>query len=371
MRKILAALIFIAALSGTSWANVLYTTDNGKLGIIGVQGVLSIDAPAVQYDGIGNNAFVASFWNGDESRVIVLDRATGDTTSWDKVFIFKSSSLSEPLKGSGNFLEGIRSTQAAVSAVSGGGLFIASRENASIVQLDTDNLKYVRSYAYKTESGDSTPHMQGVLVNYRYIYGLLEAGEAKSVFFRFDGQLKEKVAGTFKVGFPQEAASMTWLSGSRIAAAVSSGVGLLGSDGFYSLVSTDQPAKSLCPDNGDGFYFTTQTEEDGAYTSTLYHYSSDETTEICSEQGKGCQLLGIGNGMLAAVLGEKILICDSSNGATLEEFDSDTLGGVPVYACVRYISGEKSDSSNGSCTLSGAGIFMLLAFAGIAVKCRK
>ena len=375
MRKIFAALILTAVLSCTSWADVIYTTDSGKLGTIGIQSITSIDrTPEVHYTGLGSNTFAAPFWDGEQSRVIVLDRAVDDTASWDKAFVFEPSSLKEPVqKLNGLVLEGIRNTQAAVSSRNGRGLFLASRENASLVELNTENLNYVRSYTYTAESGDSTPHMQGVLLNYSRIYAVVEAGEEKSVFFRFDGQLKEKVSGAFKVSFPQEAVSMTWLSDTRIAAAVSSGVGLLDGYGFYLVVSTDNPAKSVCSDHGSGFYFTTQTEEDGAYTSTLHHYSveNEAASEIRSEPGKGCQVINIGGGMVVAVLGEKILICNSSEETVIREFDSNALDGVPVYITTRETSGEKYDSSSGSCNLSGAGIIMLLTFAGIALKSRK
>ena len=378
MRKILAALIFIAALSGTSWANVLYTTDNGKLGIIGVQGVLSIDAPAVQYDGIGNNAFVASFWNGHETRVITVNRTSDDTVSGDTAFVFKSSKLSEPINRKGNTLKGIYNTQAAASSRNGRGLFIASRENASIVELNTENLQPVRSYTYRAKSGDTEPHMQGILMSYSNIYGLVEAGEAKSVFIRLDGQLKEHVRGTGKTSFDQEAASMSWLSGSRVAVATSSGIGLIGYGGLNMQAETENPAKSVCPDDGNGFYFITQEESGETYISRLYHHypvddETAETSEIyTNESGKNCQLLRFLNkSMIAAIAGDKILLLDSATSEVLKEFDSNALGGVPVSIASDSVSGDSDDSSNGSCTLSGAGIFMLLAFAGIAVKCRK
>ena len=51
MRKFFAVLVFMMILSGTSRADLIYTTDNGKLGTIVMTSVSDINAPAVKYTG--------------------------------------------------------------------------------------------------------------------------------------------------------------------------------------------------------------------------------------------------------------------------------------------------------------------------------
>ena len=371
MKKIFTAFILAIMLTSTAWANLVYTTSNGKLGIINTQNVKSILSPVVQYSNLGSHTFAVSYWNGNESRLMAIKRTTDKKTSGDTVIVFKSANLSEPIKASSDVLTGVYNTQSVVNTYNGRGLLLASRENASIMELSTSDFSYMKSYVYDDYNEDmTTPHTQGVLVNYSSIYGLFDIGKGNSVLMRFDGQLREHVEGSFKVSFDQETQCVSWLSGSRVAVGTSEGVGVVGKNGFDMLVTTDQPVKAVCNDKSSGFYFITQEESGDKYVSTLYHYTNDQITTLTEgEIGADCTLASLNsNTTLAAIIGEKILIYDTSNDSLLKEFDSDALGGVPVSLAYRYTSGEKSDSSSGNCNISYAGIILLLTFAALKTR---
>lgn len=369
--KIFAGIIFMLALCGISQADIVYTTSTGNLGLIAIDGT-SIDLPEVKYSGLNGNAFAAPFWNGEESRIIAVNRALDGTESWDSALVFRSSELDSPIDEQEKVLTGIRGTRSIANSQNGRGLFFASSENASIVELDTEKLNAVRSYRYYSGSDDIIPHMQNLLVTASNIYGLVEAGEEGSYFMEFDGQLKDNVEGFSRIGINSEAATMTWLSNSRIAVGVSSGIIIVRNEGNYFAVRTDTPVKAVCSDNEDGIYFITQRYSDGEYINALHHepaFASDKEPLRDREYGENCQLLGHGN-IFAAIMGEKIIIYNASSGELIEEYDSEDLEGVPVSMSARYADGQREETSSSNCNTYGFGIVLLMC-AGIMALWKK
>ena len=366
-RKLFVSLVLVMLLCGTSQADIVYTTSTGNLGFISISrnnDTLSIETPSVMYSGIGTNSLAASYWDGKEARLIVIDRTTDLTaSSGDKAFIFNPANLSSPLNPEGTTLTGAYNVQSALSSYNGKGLFVASRENASVIEFNTEDFEQGHIYTYEPESGDtSTPKTVNILLDYYYVYALLNVNPNKSVAMRFDGQLKENVDGYVRVETDYAASFMGWLSNGRIVTAHPNGVDILDGGQFKRLLSSDEPVKTLCQDYGHGFYFTTQELSGDVYTCDLYHYDNESQDITPLQENKtGSQLQTIrdeSNNVLAAVIGRKILLYDMLNDNLVGEYDSSILNGEPVSLSITTASGDDGKTSSG-CEVSGMGIILL------------
>ena len=367
MRKIFVSLMLVFMLCSASQADIVYTTSTGKLGFISISrndDTLNIGTPSVMYSGIGTNSLAASYWDGTSAKLIVIDRTTDLTTSsGDKAFIFNASGLSSPLNPEGTTLTGAYNVQSALSSYNGKGLFVASRENASVIEFRTEDFEQGHIYTYEPESGDtSTPKTVNILSDYYHVYALLNVNPNKSVAMKFDGQLKENVEGYVRVETDYAASYMGWLSDSRIVTAHPNGIDILDGGQFKRLLSSDEPVKTFCQDSGHGFYFTTQELSGDVYTCDLYHYD-DESGDITSllENKTGSQLQTIrdeDNNVLAVIIGKKIFLYDMLNDTLAGEYDSSILNGEPVSLSITTASGDDGKTSSG-CEISGMGIILL------------
>ena len=367
MRKIFVSLMLVFMLCSVSQADIVYTTSTGRLGFISISrndDTLSIGTPSVMYSGIGTNSLAASYWDGTSAKLIVIDRTTDLTTSsGDKAFIFNASGLSSPLNPEGTTLTGAYNVQSALSSYNGKGLFVASRENASVIEFRTEDFEQGHIYTYEPESGDtSTPKALSILADYNSVYTLFNVNSNKSVAMKFDGQLKENVEGYVRVETDYAASYMGWLSNGRIVTAHPNGIDVLNGGQFKRLLSSDKPVKTLCQDSGHGFYFTTQELSGDVYTCDLYHYD-DESGDITSllENRTGSQLQTLrddGNNILAAIIGGKIFLYDMLNDNLAGEYDSSILNGEPVSLSITTASGDDGKTSSG-CEISGMGIILL------------
>lgn len=356
--------MLVAMLSGTSHADIVYTTTEGKLGVIEVSGN-GLAAPTVKYSDLGNNAFVASYWNGDYSRLIVIDRTTDMTSSGDSALVFSPSNLTNPINGRVT-LTGVYNTQAAANSNNGRSIFLASRENASIYEYSTETFNYVHSYQHVPESGDTyMPYMEGVLTDGRSVYGLVDAGKDRSFFLRFDGQLRDDIEDFMSIELGLSVTSMSWLSDSRLCIAHSSGIEYVNRGVLYSIVDTTNPVEAVCQDESNGFYFVTREESGDTYINVLSHYSDGMVTPIRENViGKGCSLFrDMDNKILAAIVGNEILIYDIVSDELLGEYGSSELSGRPISIAVSYAVGEEEDTSGNSCAMTNIGMVMLMLCA--------
>ena len=364
MRKIFVSTLLVLVMCAVAQADIVYTTDAGTLGAIRVYSSTSIDLAGTQYTASGTNTLLGSYWDGSESRIILVNRTTDLTTSGDTALIFDPDNLTAPIDDKAKILEGLHNAQAVEGSYNGRSLFFTS--GASVHEFSTSSFAVGRSYTYKPESGDSyTPSIKDMITSQNRIYCLIDREGRYPKFLGFDGQLRDNVSDFVNVTVSSDASCIAWLSSSRIVAGTPEGVSLWRARGFVNAVSSDAPVTAICQDNGDGFYFTEQTSSGDVYTTKLRHYLYDSKTTstlYTDTTGKTCQLLyDDTNKILAAIIGSKILVYRMADDVLIGEYGSGLLGGLPVKAALSYVSGDDGKTSSG-CNVAGAGgIIMLLA----------
>ena len=363
MRKIFVSTILVLVMCAGAQANIVYTTDAGALGLIRVSSSTSIDLAGTQYAASGTDTLLGSYWNGSESRIILVNRTTDLTTSGDTALIFDPDNLTAPVDDEIKTLAGLYNAQAVNGSYNGRSLFFTS--GASLYEFNTSSFAAGRSYTCKPESGDSyTPTIKGMLTSQSRIYCLVDREGRYPKLLGFDGQLRDDVSKFVNVTISSDASCIAWLSSSRVVAGTPEGVSLWRTRGFVHMVSSDAPVTAVCQDNGDGFYFMEQTSSSDVYTTTLRHYfdgTGTVSTLYTETTGQACQLLyDDNNKILAAILGSKILVYSMANDALIGEYSSDLLGGLPVNIALTQVSGDDGKQSSG-CNFAGAGVIMLLA----------
>ncbi|MBR0257289.1 MAG: hypothetical protein IJQ58_06080 [Synergistaceae bacterium] len=351
-RKIFMCVIMAFVLCGAAHADIAYTTSDGGLGLIKINGESSIDVKGIQYQGSASNPLVAPYWTGGNSRLAVISRTTDTTTSGDTVMIFSPSDMTKPLTSSPVVLEGIYNAQDVSYSNNGRGLFITS--GTKITQFSPENFGVVRSFDFAGYFGsrDSSPESHTVLTSSR-IYTLVDSGDNESAMFSFDGQLTQADGNMSVTRIRYRANSMAWLNNSSIALAHSRGVYIIGGGNM----SSDIPVISLCPDSSYGFYFITQ---DSSGNSTLSHYGVNISTDLHTDNNGGSVIAvrDASYNVLAAKFGGKIRLYRMKDDTFLGEYDSSQLGGVPVSMAVTSSSGSEGNDSSSGCNLSGIGAVM-------------
>ena len=365
MRKILVSTIFLLILCVSANANIVYTTTSGDMGLIKVSSSTSADLAGIQYTNASSDTLLGSYWDGENVRIILLNRAADpEKSSGDKALVFRTSNLTTPINSEAKTLVGVYNAQAAAGSYNGRRIYFAS--DASIREFDTESFSQTNSYTNTPASGDTyTPALKSLISSRYRLYCLLDRENLSTRLLGFDGQLKENVQSFVNVNISADASCISWLSKSRVAAGHSEGVSIWGLNGFYQVISTDLPVKALCQDGGNGFYFAEQGLSGDVVTTTLKHYhAGDKTvTEIYSDDSGTCYRLlrDDVNWILAAVIGGKIVICSMTDDSITAEYGSESLGGLPLNVATTHVTGDDGDISSG-CNFAGAGgVIMLLA----------
>ena len=366
MRKIfLAVLAVMIMMCGAAGADIIYTTESGNMGLIEITED-GVSAPAVKYSGAGSNAFVGTYWDGEDTRVILIERSP---ESYDRALVFSQSNMTTPV-GDYVELDGVKDTRAVANSLYGTSIYFASYGSSSLCEFDTENFTPRNSYIHEQEnSRDIYPHhVVGVRTDYRYVYALIDVSPYRSLYLRFDGTLERDKEAFYSDEIDSSTSSMAQ-TGSGLMFACSDGVKYFGRDGLAYAVSSDSPVKSICADDGSGFYFMTQYQSGDVSFDVIAHYSSGTSTISEHESGSVSMLVKDTNySVLAAVTGGKILLYDMEDDTLIAEYDSTELGGVPVHVSASRNDGAKDERSSGSCSLSGMGAAMLLVFAVNAKK---
>ena len=352
-------------------ADIVYLTASGDVGRVSISGSGSADLYGTQYTTSWSNPFLGSYWTGSTTRVILVDRTTDTTTSGDTALIFDPLNLTKPLDTTRKVLAGVYSAQAMAGSDNGKAVFFAS--GSSIYEFSTGNFSLTRSYTYKPKtSEDITAEITALITGSNVIYALVNQDISRDVVLGFDGQLSEDVSKSFQnKPLAHEASSISWLSGSRVAAGHEYGIDVWRNySGFLRMLSTDVPVKAVCQDSGNGFYFIEQSESEDIYTTTLKHYESEEgiSTLFTNTEGQTCRLVRDGdNGILAVIAGDELLVYRMNDDALLCEYDSSELGGFPVQIVSSTVSGDDGKNSSG-CSMTGIGMMLFLAGACILSK---
>ena len=350
MKKFIAAFLFVIILCGVASADIVYTTTDGKIGLITIGGASSIDVEEIQYETGLTNPIVSAYWADETAKTLVIGQS--EDIENDIAIRFNSSNLTTPLDSNPVTLSGVSNASHISSIRNGRGLYLVY--GSSIREFDTENLlPKDRVYTYSTSNEEADTNIKGALVVSNRIYVLVN-----NTLMSFDGQLDRDEQNFSEWNLESGAETICTLSGSRIAIGHSSGVQILGKRLLNAIEDIAQ-VKALYPDNGSGFYFVTQENSEGDYQNTLYHYTGVTTNTIHRFTGEHFQLLRNSN-LLAMIMEEKIQFYNPANDDEfIKEFDKDELGGTPYRITNRSVSGEKDTyGSSGGCNLSNAGIIM-------------
>ena len=349
MRKLLIAFMFVIALFGIASADIAYTTTDGKLGLIKIEGPKSPDLAGIQYNIGANNSVIGSYWDNGQSRLIVIST---NGSSDDKALIFNSSGLTTPINSEPITLTGAKNVRKILSTSTGKGFYLIY--GASIQEFATENFAPLdRKY---TSSGDID--IMDAVIRGVEVYVLVDDS-----ILVFDGQLKDSGKNYEKYSVAEGSEMLAYISGVGILIGHKNGVQVLSSEAV-DFLTTRAPIKSICGDNSSGFYYITQDVSDDVYQNTLYHYNGANTDEILNFEGEIAELiLDTNYDVLAVIASDKIQLYNIENDTALvTEYSSADLGGNPHKLAGTTITGE-TQKKDGSCNLSGLGILLALCFA--------
>ena len=358
MRKILLSVILVLAMSACAYADIVYSTEDGSLGVVRIRSQISADLLGIQYEGSGEDTLMGSYWDGSNSRIILVNRTTDYTTSGDTALIFNPSDMTKPIEDEPKVLRGVYNTRMIAGTQNGKGLYFAS--GASVREFNTETFKRVRTYICKTASGDTVrPTVKSVAASSNTVYVMAERESSGDVVMVFDGQIRDDIDGFKERKAPEGAMAMTCLSNWLLTVAHESGVDGLASSGFYEIVSTDSPVTAICRDNDKGFYFAEQSDD--GITELKHYDKSGEVSTLRTENVSGdCSLVyDESDGVMCAVLGGKLMVYSTKDDSLIGEFGSVLLGGNISYVASGVVKGEEKDNNSGGCNLSGAGILLV------------
>lgn len=387
-KKFFASLLVLIScmFSCSAYADLVYTTDNGVMGLIKMSktstNTLSADAPVQEYSGAAHDAIAVQYYDEDGNSFIALIEPETDKSisSGDTALIFNASDLTKPSTDEPKTLTGVYNTKSAAYSDNHRGIFFASGVDgeAKITQFDTNNLEFVRSFSYL--SSNDNAEMSTVLVNGSSVFGLInQATSQDSLLLRFDGQINSKVKGYSETKAEYNSELMTFGDNNRIFLAHSGGVDGLSNGEFKLITSTDSPVKALCRDSSNGFYFITQSDDSGI--QVLKHYktgsSVNEINEVDSVISESLICKAVyydkdNNKFIAVIIGDCIAVYDTETDELIDEFTSSQLGGRPLS--ITYIAQNtsiKSSSKSSGCDITGAGILLILSASYMIIHMKR
>lgn len=382
MKKFFVSLIILSVMCMTAEAHILYTTQNGSLGLIKVNGtgVNSIDLVGTQNSG-GNGSVVASYWenntsngSGNSKIILITPKESSDTTvSGDTAARFSSyESLSKKLDDKDIYLAGTYGTPIICGTNSGGSLYLAT--GSYLREYKTADFKLYNSRDLSVDLSSENAKIKSVVKTDTRIYVLTAFNNttvSNDIVMVLDGTLNptSEYAGKMQVNTSKDAYAMDLLSDSRIAVGCSNGVyHVKNSSTTESLVSTDYPVVALHKDTGSGFYYMIQSEDkvNNVKINSLIHYTNSAVTPLSGDviniSGDKAVIVKDSNyDVLGVIIGEKIAIVRMSSGEILKTFTSADLGGsLPISITASSTTGNSADTSGG-CMVSGAGVALMAA----------
>ena len=378
MKKFLASLIFLGMLCGAASADFVYSTTNGKLGIINISGSDSVSLSDTRYNGSKENSIIATYWenntsNGDGNSKLLLVTRASNPASNDTAVRFQGSNIAGPIDDVNNpiNLQNTHNAQFIYGTQSGGGVYIAS--GACVRMYGTDKFNLEKTFdEYKSDDIVPNPEIKGLILNSTRVYILLSRNkkESNDLFYELDGQISTKVKNTRIREVSPLTKTMQYISNSRIAIGHATGVDIYGSG---KILSSDAPVVSLCSDNGDGLYYVTQSND----VYELYHYSSSTklSTLMTNATGNHAGIYHTDNNTLTAIMGGEMKFYKMENDSLFKTFTSADLGGIPYNITAAVTGGDSGSSGSSGCNLisdEGLGIrnvlILMLIALGLAIR---
>lgn len=385
MKKICFSLIISLILCSAASAHILYTTEAGNLGLIAVDSVESADVSANKYAG-GSGSLVASYWenntsNGAGNSKIIFITPTEQTASvsGDTAVRFSSySNLSTPIDNKAITLVSTYGTPIICGTNSGGSLYLAT--GATLREYKTSDFRLYNSYTYPSADVALNPEIKAVIKDNNKIYLLVNLNNSVSndVIMMLEGTLRpdSKYSGKWEIKNSQKTAySMNYISNSRIAVGCSDGVYHVTNNSATSLVSSDYPVVAVHQDTGSGFYYITQSEDNGVKTNYLRHYENSTTdTAVASLTGitgsTAALVKDTGYNVLGVMIGEQISLLNMEDDTLIKTFTSTNLSGKPISIAASSTSGNSADTSSGCNSISN-NVLLCLVFLGLLLMKNK
>lgn len=384
MKKVFESLIILLAFSSAACAHIVYTTENGSVGLITVESDTSVDVTANRYSG-GENSIVASYWENNTSNgtgnskiILITPKSDSDTSvSGDTAVRFASiETLSKPIDDADDpiVLEDSYGTPIICGTNSGGSVYLAT--NADLREYKTSDFRHYNTYTYSNDLLSKNPEIKAVIKNdYRvYVLVALNNSSENDLVIMLEGtlDLNSEYSSKWEVKSSKPSHTMNFISDSRIVVGCDDGV-YQTSNGFaVSLVSSDAPVVAICSDTGKGFYYITQSESEGVKTNSLYHYTTDNTdpAALITVEGNGAQLVrDQSHNVLAVMIGEQISLIKMEDDTVIQTYLSESLGGNPLSITTSSVSGNSAETSSG-CLISSTGL-ALMAGLLVALKIKK
>lgn len=359
--------MMFALLAGTSWANIIYVTQDGNLGSIAISASSDIDSPTISYrSGIGA-PYMSAFWNGDGTEVMLLD--PDKTESGDRAYIFSPTSLESPHESVD--IAGVHNAYLSDYANNGRSLFMAA--GSEILEVATRNFSVVNSYDCRkilSSDGNET-EIVSLLVDNDFIQAIVGSGNDRK-FVRFDGQLKDDVKYFLSADVSADA-SCIFEFGNLVLVGCQPGVMALNNYGeFVTYLSADATVVSICDDDEDHFYYATRRVSNSSYTFAVTNTlnSSVRTKfarrEFLSNYPYIKMLRDSDRDILAIMTGEGIWLFDMESSDLLKSFTASELGGNPLWMVMSSASGYESSSGSSGC--AGQSGLLLAGIAGFALN---
>ena len=365
LKKILPALLIVVSLCGASWADIIYATSDGKLGIITVSTSSDILEPFVEYESGITDPYLLSYWNGTASSVMLIQNNA--TASGDRAYTFSASDLS--VLRSSRDINGVFGGTNADYSDNGRSIYLSS--GPTIFEVSTSDFSIVHSYDCNrilSRDGEVT-EVESLALDYSTVNVIISAGDARR-YARFDGQLKEGV--TYFMSRDIEAGS-SYIDIVNDVVLISHSSGVSGRNfrnEFAKILSTDNPVVATCGDDERGVYYAERTSADNEYIFTLSNSANSSTTtkfdpvDIPSAEPYISLMREETKNLLAVMTAEGIRIYDIETGILLQNFGTSILGGKPVGIGTASAKGSSSSSSSG-CNSLGASMIMLMLIGAL------
>lgn len=363
MRKIVLSLMILLTLCGVSYADFVYATSSGSLGTLKVNASNDMEASPSQYTGNMSSPFLASYWNGNSTSLVLIDRYAG--LSGDKAYVFSPNSLTNYTNSAD--IVGVHGTEGAEYSENGYSLFLTS--GAEIYEVSTGDFRVLNSYdCTRIISNDTySTEIVDIVVDSQLVQVIASTGEA-SRFIRFDGQLDETRKFFMSRDVSSGASSLLSTLNGYPVVGHSLGIDTMSSNGkeFYRVISTDYPVKAMCPDESSGIFYATQYKDGNEYVNTISHAASSTNFTPITIRSSSTNIKLIRDNshleIFAAMTDEGINVITYKDGKTSKHsFTSSELGGKVAGIVAASVSGYDWTSSSSGCDASGFGLMMVAA----------
>lgn len=363
MKKIVLSLMILLTLCGVSYADFVYATSSGSLGTLKVNASNDMEASPSQYTGNMSSPFLASYWNGSNTSIVLIDRYAG--LSGDRAYVFSPNSLTNYSRSAD--IAGVYGTDDAEYSENGYSLFLTS--GAEIYEVSTGDFRVLNSYdCTKIISNDTySTEVVDIAVDTQLIHVIASSGEAVR-YIRFDGQLDDTRRIFMSRDVSTGASSLLNTVNSYPVVGHSLGIDTMSSNGkaFYRVISTDYPVKAMCPDESSGLFYATQYQDGSEYVNTINHAanSTNFTPVTIRSSSTNIKLIRDNSHLeiFAAMTDEGITVITYKDGKTSKRsFTSSELGGKVAGIVAASVSGYDWTSSSSGCDASGFGLMMIAA----------